>query len=201
MRIQRKTLSINEYDVVFGVGPPGAGKTLLAVYSATQHLYDNKVDKIIVTRPLLEAGEKLGYLPGTLKEKLDPFLMPIYDCFEHLIGKSTLDYMLTNGKIEIAPLGLMRGRTFTNCFIIGDEFQNTTVPQMKMFLTRLGFYSKMVITGDLSQNDLAKDQESGLLYAIKKLQTVEEISIVNLTNKDIQRNPLVSKINNIFQED
>ncbi|HBT59848.1 MAG TPA: PhoH family protein [Acholeplasmataceae bacterium] len=186
--------ALNNYDLVFGVGPAGTGKTYLAVAQAVSFLKQNKVKKLILTRPAVEAGESLGFLPGDLKEKVDPYLIPLYDALYDFLGVETTMSLMEKGIIEIAPLAYMRGRTLENAYIILDEAQNTTSAQMKMFLTRLGFSSKMVITGDPSQADLAKGVSSGLNEAITKLDGIESIKVVTFKRVDVVRNPLVQKI-------
>ena len=192
---QKKYLeALQNSDIVFAVGVAGSGKTYLAVAYALSLLKKNKIKKLIITRPVVEAGEKLGFLPGDLKEKIDPYLIPIYDAIHDIIGVEQADKLMEKGIIEIAPIAYMRGRTLDNAFIILDEAQNTTTNQMKMFLTRLGFNSKMVITGDITQIDLQTKQQSGLIEAITLLKGVPEIRFVNFSSIDVMRHPLVSKI-------
>ncbi len=186
--------AIKNNTIVFGIGPAGTGKTYLAVCLAVQAMRQKQVDKIILTRPAVEAGEKLGFLPGDLQTKVDPYLRPLYDALQEMLGLETYTKHMERGPIEIAPLASMRGRTLSNAFIIPDEAQNTTVEQMKMFLTRLGDGSKMVITGDVTQVDLPEGKRSGLVRAAKILRGIEGIRIVNLTAKDVVRNPLVMNI-------
>lgn len=193
--------AIDENDVVFGVGPAGTGKTYLAVCLAVQAMKQKRVEKIILTRPAVEAGEKLGFLPGDLQTKVDPYLRPLYDALQEMLGLETYAKLMERGSIEIAPLAYMRGRTLSNAFIILDEAQNSTREQMKMFLTRLGDASKMVITGDGTQIDLPAGKYSGLLHATKVLQGVKGIEIVNLTDKDVVRNPLVTSIVRAYAAD
>ncbi|OFQ99065.1 phosphate starvation-inducible protein PhoH [Staphylococcus sp. HMSC066C03] len=181
-------------DLVFGIGPAGTGKTFLAVVYAAKQLRKGSVKRIVLTRPAVEAGESLGFLPGDLKEKVDPYLRPLYDGLNTVLGREQTERFLERGIIEIAPLAYMRGRTLDDAFVILDEAQNTTHAQMKMFLTRLGFGSKMVVTGDQTQIDLPKGVKSGLKEAIKKLYGVNEISIMKLDQSDVVRHPLVSKI-------
>lgn len=181
-------------DLVFGVGPAGTGKTFLAVVYAAKQLRKGKVKRIVLTRPAVEAGESLGFLPGDLKEKVDPYLRPLYDGLNTVLGREQTERFIERGIIEIAPLAYMRGRTLDDAFVILDEAQNTTHAQMKMFLTRLGFGSKMVVTGDQTQIDLPKGVKSGLKEAIKKLYGVNGISIMKLDQSDVVRHPLVSKI-------
>ncbi len=180
--------------IVVGTGPAGTGKTYLAMAMAITAFKKNQVNRIILTRPAIEAGEKLGFLPGDLQSKVDPYLRPLYDALYEIMGAENFLRNLEKGLIEVAPLAYMRGRTLDNAFIVLDEAQNTTPAQMKMFLTRIGFGSKAVITGDLSQKDLPPDKLSGLDVAIKVLNTIEEIGIIKLTNQDVVRHPLVQKI-------
>lgn len=180
--------------ITFGVGPAGTGKTYLAVAIAVNEFKAKKVDKIILTRPAVEAGEKLGFLPGDLQEKVNPYLRPLYDALQEMFGNETFSKMLERGTIEIAPLAYMRGRTLSNAYVILDEAQNTTKEQIKMFLTRLGENSKMVITGDLTQVDLPKGLTSGLKHAIKILKDIDDIGIIKLSERDVVRHPLVQKI-------
>ncbi|HPG42498.1 MAG TPA: PhoH family protein [Acholeplasmataceae bacterium] len=182
------------HDLVFGVGPAGTGKTYLAVAQAVADLKNNKVKKLILTRPVVEAGESLGFLPGDLKEKVDPYLVPLYDALYEMLGTQTTLSLMEKGVIEIAPLAYMRGRTLENAFVILDEAQNTTKVQMKMFLTRLGFASKMVITGDPSQSDLPKGVPSGLYQALGLLDHLDDIKIVTFDKLDVVRHPLVQRI-------
>lgn len=186
-------------DVVFGVGPAGTGKTLLAVAASLKALEDGHVGKIVITRPVVEAGEKLGFLPGGLEDKLDPYLRPIYDAFEKFVGREQLERMRKEGLIEIAPLAYLRGRTLSNAYIILDEAQNTTPQQIRMFLTRLGEGSQMCVTGDRRQSDLPG--LSGLNYALGKFQDVDAIKIIELTNSDVVRHPLVGVMLEAFGDD
>ncbi len=186
--------AINKHDLVFGIGPAGTGKTYLAVVTAVAALKQNKLKRIILTRPAVEAGESLGFLPGDLKEKVDPYLRPLYDALHDVLGVEHTERLIERGIIEIAPLAYMRGRTLDDAFVILDEAQNTTPEQMKMFLTRLGFGSKMVITGDISQIDLPKGKISGLKEAEQRLATVNGIAFVHLQRTDVVRHPLVQKI-------
>jgi phosphate starvation-inducible PhoH-like protein len=190
--------AVNEYDMVFAVGPAGTGKTYTAVALAVRALKNKEVKRIVLTRPAVEAGENLGFLPGDLKEKLDPYLMPLYDALRDMIPGEKLADMLEYGIIEIAPLAFMRGRTLDKAFVILDEAQNTTKMQMKMFLTRMGMTAKFVITGDLSQIDLPNKQTSGLAFALDNLKDVEEIGIVRLGQSDVIRHRLVKKIIDAF---
>ncbi|EIT85215.1 PhoH family protein [Fictibacillus macauensis ZFHKF-1] len=199
--IRVKTLGQRHYvsamqkrDLVFGIGPAGTGKTYLAVVMAVAALKEGRIKKIVLTRPAVEAGESLGFLPGDLKEKVDPYLRPLYDALHDLLGAEHTERLIERGTIEIAPLAYMRGRTLDECFVILDEAQNTTPEQMKMFLTRLGFGSKMVITGDVTQIDLPRGKESGLKVAERTLQGVHGISIIALKQLDVVRHPLVQRI-------
>jgi phosphate starvation-inducible PhoH-like protein len=192
---QRRYLrAIQTNDLVFGIGPAGTGKTYLAVVMAVQALKNGTVKRIILTRPAVEAGESLGFLPGDLKEKVDPYLRPLYDALHDVLGQEHTVRLIERGTIEIAPLAYMRGRTLEDAFVILDEAQNTTSAQMKMFLTRLGFGSKMVITGDPSQIDLPKGVKSGLIAAQHTLQNVDGIAMTILEQTDVVRHPLVQKI-------
>jgi phosphate starvation-inducible PhoH-like protein len=193
--------SIKKNDIVFGVGPAGTGKTYLAVIMAVTALKANKVKRIILTRPAVEAGESLGFLPGDLQEKVDPYLRPLYDALQDVLTADNMAKYMERGVIEVAPLAYMRGRTLDDSFIILDEAQNTTPEQMKMFLTRLGFGSKMVITGDITQMDLPRGKKSGLRESIRLLEGIEDISFVYLTESDIVRHPLVRKIINAYEKD
>ena len=186
--------ALNNNEIVFGVGPAGTGKTFIAVLYACNLLKHSKIKKIVLVRPVVEAGEKLGFLPGDIKEKIDPYLIPLYDCLEDCFGKENVEKMIEKGIIEIAPLAYMRGRTLDNACIILDEAQNTTLMQMKMFLTRLGFNSKMIITGDMSQIDLVNKSQSGLIEVNDLLKDVEGIKFVYFEKSDVMRNPLVYKI-------
>ncbi|MBC7194589.1 MAG: PhoH family protein [Caldisericia bacterium] len=185
---------IRKKDLVFCVGPAGSGKTYLAIASALSYLFDKKVERIILTKPVVEAGEKLGFLPGTFLEKVDPHFRPLYDALYDLIEVEKVTRLIENNIIEIAPLAYMRGRTLNDSFIILDEAQNTTYSQMKMFLTRMGFNSKVVITGDITQIDIENPKDSGLVKAIKILEKIDDIGIVKLDKVDIVRNPIVQKI-------
>ncbi|MFT6053172.1 MAG: phosphate starvation-inducible PhoH-like protein [Roseivirga sp.] len=186
--------AVEENDLVFAVGPAGTGKTYIAVAMAVQALKNKEVKKIIITRPAVEAGENLGFLPGDLKEKIDPYLRPIYDALDEMIPSEKLKFYLENRVIEIAPLAYMRGRTLNHAFILLDEAQNTTAMQMKMFLTRMGPTSKVVVTGDISQIDLPRNQRSGLGEAVKILKGVKGIARVDLDAKDVVRHKLVREI-------
>ncbi len=193
--------AIKNNSIVFGVGPAGTGKTYLAVALAVQSYKTKEVEKIILTRPAVEAGEKLGFLPGDLQNKVDPYLRPLYDALQEMFGLETYQKLIERGVIEIAPLAYMRGRTLSDAFIILDEAQNTTKEQMKMFLTRMGQGSKMVITGDTTQIDLPTGKQSGLKHAVKILSNVEGVEVVNLTHKDVVRNPLVAEIIKAYSKD
>ena len=188
-------------DLVFGIGPAGTGKTFLAVVYAAKQLRKGTVKRIVLTRPAVEAGESLGFLPGDLKEKVDPYLRPLYDGLNTVLGREQTARFIERGTIEIAPLAYMRGRTLDDAFVILDEAQNTTHAQMKMFLTRLGFGSKMVVTGDQTQIDLPKGVKSGLKEAIKNLRGVKGINIMELDQSDVVRHPLVSKIIERYEGD
>ncbi|MCD8041052.1 MAG: PhoH family protein [Clostridia bacterium] len=199
---QKKYVDCIKNDtVVFGVGPAGTGKTYLAVCLAVKALKSKQVERIILTRPAVEAGEKLGFLPGDLQTKVDPYLRPLYDALQEMLGLETYTKMLERGSIEIAPLAYMRGRTLSNAFIILDEAQNATREQMKMFLTRMGDGSRMVITGDVTQIDLPEGKKSGLVHATRVLKGIEGISVCNLTDKDVVRHPLVMKIVRAYEQD
>lgn len=186
--------AIREKMVCFGLGPAGTGKTYLAMAMAIQAFKNNEVNRMILTRPAIEAGEKLGFLPGDLQSKIDPYLRPLYDALYQIMGAEAFQHNLEKGLIEVAPLAYMRGRTLDNAFIILDEAQNTTPAQMKMFLTRIGFGSKVVITGDVTQKDLPAGVVSGLDVALKVLQDVDEIARIRLSNRDVVRHPLVQRI-------
>ena len=188
------TRAIAKQDVVFGIGPAGTGKTFLAVVLAVQALKEGRVKKIILTRPAVEAGESLGFLPGDLKEKVDPYLRPVYDALYNIYGAEQTNRLMERGVIEIAPLAYMRGRTLDDAFVILDEAQNTTIAQMKMFLTRLGFGSKMIINGDRTQIDLPKGVKSGLVDAQSKLKGIDRIQFVTFDAFDVVRHPVVADI-------
>lgn len=199
--IKPKTLGQKQYVdairdnmIVFGIGPAGTGKTYLAMAMAITAFKSNEVERIILTRPAIEAGEKLGFLPGDLQSKVDPYLRPLYDALYQIMGAESFQKNMEKGLIEVAPLAYMRGRTLDNAFIILDEAQNTTQAQMKMFLTRIGFGSKVVVTGDVTQKDLPPDTKSGLDVATKVLRSVDGISFCSLTSKDVVRHPLVQQI-------
>lgn len=206
--IYPKTLGQKEYyyalknnDVVFGIGPAGTGKTYLAVIFAVQALKNNEVQKIVLTRPAVEAGENLGFLPGDLKEKVDPYLRPLYDALYDMLGQEQTERLIDKGTIEIAPLAYMRGRTLEDAYVILDEAQNTTDAQMKMFLTRLGFNSKMIITGDVTQIDLPRGTMSGLRRALHILKNVSGIRFVYLSALDVVRHPVVQRIIERYEND
>ena len=192
--------TIENSTITFGIGPAGTGKTFLAVASAVKMYTDEKIKKIVLTRPAVEAGERLGYLPGDLSQKIDPYLVPLFDSLEYFFGNETLQYLIEKRNIEIVPLAYMRGRTLNNACIILDEAQNATVSQIKMFLTRLGEDSKMIITGDETQIDLHNRDFSGLKKTRKSLSNIEEISVVEFKNSDIVRNKIVSKILEVFPD-
>ena len=186
--------AIRKNMIVFGIGPAGTGKTYLAMAMAITAFKNDEVSRIIMTRPAIEAGEKLGFLPGDLQSKVDPYLRPLYDALYQIMGPESFQKNMEKGLIEVAPLAYMRGRTLDNAFIILDEAQNTTPAQMKMFLTRIGFGSKVIVTGDLTQKDLPVSAQSGLEVAVKVLKKVEDISFCYLTSQDVVRHPLVQKI-------
>ena len=199
--IKPKTLGQKQYVdairkkmIVFGIGPAGTGKTYLAMAMAIQAFKNDEVGRIILTRPAIEAGEKLGFLPGDLQSKVDPYLRPLYDALYQIMGAESFMKNMEKGLIEVAPLAYMRGRTLDNAYIILDEAQNTTPAQMKMFLTRIGFGSKVIITGDASQKDLAPSSVSGLDIAVRVLKGIDDIAFCNMTSKDVVRHPLVQKI-------
>ena len=191
---------IQNHDITFGIGPAGTGKTYLAVASAVDAMNRDRVKRIVLVRPAVEAGEKLGFLPGDLNQKVDPYLRPLYDALYDLAGYDTVNKMFERGAIEVAPLAYMRGRTLNQSFIILDEAQNTTPEQMKMFLTRIGFGTKAVITGDVTQIDLPKHQKSGLIEAQKILSDVNGLAFTQFLSADVVRHPLVQKIVNAYEE-
>ena len=192
--------NITTHDITFGVGPAGTGKTFLAVAAAVDALERQEVRRILLTRPAVEAGEKLGFLPGDLSQKVDPYLRPLYDALFEMLGFEKVEQLIERNIIEVAPLAYMRGRTLNDAFIILDESQNTTLEQMKMFLTRIGFNSRAVITGDITQIDLPKHQKSGLRHAIEVLSEVEEISFNFFQAKDVVRHPIVARIVEAYEE-
>lgn len=191
---------IQEYDITFGIGPAGTGKTYLAVASAIDAMTRDRVKRIVLVRPAVEAGERLGFLPGDLAQKVDPYLRPLYDALYDLAGYDAVNKMFERGAIEVAPLAYMRGRTLNQSFIILDEAQNTTPEQMKMFLTRIGFGTKAVITGDITQIDLARGQKSGLVEAKQVLKEVRGIAFTHFLSEDVVRHPLVQKIINAYEQ-
>lgn len=192
--------AIRKNMIVFGLGPAGTGKTYLAMAMAITAFKNNEVSRIILTRPAIEAGEKLGFLPGDLQSKVDPYLRPLYDALYQIMGAESFAKNMEKGLIEVAPLAYMRGRTLDNAFVVLDEAQNTTPAQMKMFLTRIGFGSKAIITGDLTQKDLPSGTRSGLDDALHVLKNIDEIGVCNLTSKDVVRHPLVQKIVTAYDE-
>ena len=189
-----------DYDISFGIGPAGTGKTYLAVAAAVDALEKQQIRRIVLTRPAVEAGEKLGFLPGDLSQKVDPYLRPLYDALFEMLGFEKVEKLIEKSVIEVAPLAYMRGRTLNDAFIILDESQNTTIEQMKMFLTRIGFNSKAVITGDITQIDLPRHQKSGLRHAIEVLSQVDEISFNFFNSEDVVRHPVVAKIVNAYDK-
>ena len=191
---------IDNSTITFGIGPAGTGKTFLAVASAVKMYSENKIKKIVLTRPAVEAGERLGYLPGDLSQKIDPYLVPLFDSLEYFFGNETLQYLIEKRNIEIVPLAYMRGRTLNDACIILDEAQNATMSQIKMFLTRLGENSKMIITGDETQIDLHNKTFSGLQKSRKTISSIEEVSVLEFENADIVRNKIVSKILEVFPD-
>ncbi|PKO47854.1 MAG: phosphate starvation-inducible protein PhoH [Betaproteobacteria bacterium HGW-Betaproteobacteria-22] len=191
---------IQDHDITFGIGPAGTGKTYLAVASAVDAMSRDRVKRIVLVRPAVEAGERLGFLPGDLNQKVDPYLRPLYDALYDLGGYDTVNKMFERGAIEVAPLAYMRGRTLNQSFIILDEAQNTTPEQMKMFLTRIGFGTKAVITGDVTQIDLQRHQKSGLVEAQKVLKDIKGIAMTHFLSGDVVRHPLVQKIVNAYEE-
>lgn len=198
---QKKYLKNLKYnDIVFGVGPAGTGKTYLAVMYAVSLLKANHIKKILLVRPVVEAGERLGFLPGDLKDKIDPYLIPLYDALYEALGKEKVDGLVSKGIIEVAPLAYMRGRTLEKAVIILDEAQNATTSQMKMFLTRLGLDSKMIITGDITQIDLDRHHQSGLVEALRILRNIDGISFNNFDKYDVMRHRLVQEIINRYEE-
>lgn len=198
---KRYVEAIDKSDVVFGIGPAGTGKTFLAVVCAIAAFKKGEVSRIILTRPAVEAGESLGFLPGDLKEKVDPYLRPIYDSLYAILGTNTTDRLMERGVIEVAPLAYMRGRTLDDAFVILDEAQNTTDAQMKMFLTRLGFNSKIVVNGDMTQVDLPGRQHSGLIDARHILKNIDQIKFINFSANDVVRHPVVAKIITAYEKE
>ena len=198
---KRYVEAIDKSDVIFGLGPAGTGKTFLAVVCAIAAFKRGEVSRIILTRPAVEAGESLGFLPGDLKEKVDPYLRPIYDSLYAILGTNTTDRLMERGVIEVAPLAYMRGRTLDDAFVILDEAQNTTDAQMKMFLTRLGFNSKMVVNGDMTQVDLPGRQHSGLIDARRILKNIDQIKFINFSAQDVVRHPVVAKIITAYEKE
>ena len=196
---QRLIDAYQENDMVFAVGPAGTGKTYLSIALAVKALKEKTAKKIILSRPAVEAGEKLGFLPGDMKDKIDPYLQPLYDALEDMIPQMKLQDMMEKHQIQIAPLAFMRGRTLSDAVVILDEAQNTTPAQIRMFLTRMGWNTKMIITGDMTQIDLPHSQKSGLIEALHILNNVEDIGVVNLTQKDIVRHKLVTRIVNAYE--
>ncbi len=192
--------AIRDNMICFGLGPAGTGKTYLAMAMAIQAFKDGDVSRIILTRPAIEAGEKLGFLPGDLQSKIDPYLRPLYDALYQIMGAENYLHQYEKGAIEVAPLAYMRGRTLDNAYIILDEAQNTTPAQMKMFLTRIGFGSKVIVTGDITQKDLPEGAVSGLDVALRVLHDIPDIAIIELTNKDVVRHPLVQKIVEAYEK-
>ncbi len=206
--IKSKTVGQKKYvdlmkkkTITFGIGPAGTGKTYLAVAIAVNAFKAKVVDRIILTRPAVEAGEKLGFLPGDLQEKVNPYLRPLYDALSEMLGAEAYSKMMEKGQIEIAPLAYMRGRTLSNAYVILDEAQNTTKEQIKMFLTRLGENSRMIITGDLTQVDLPSGHTSGLKHAVKILKNIDDIGIIRLSEKDVVRHPLVQQIVKAYESE
>ncbi|MFV0561370.1 MAG: PhoH family protein [Enterococcus sp.] len=197
---KKYTESVKTHDVVFGIGPAGTGKTFLAVVLAVSALKRGEVQKIILTRPAVEAGENLGFLPGDLKEKVDPYLRPVYDALYQIFGVEHTNRLMERGVIEIAPLAYMRGRTLDDAFVILDEAQNTTIAQMKMFLTRLGYQSKMIVNGDVSQIDLPRGTMSGLIHAQRTLKAIKQIDFVTFEASDVVRHPVVAEIISAYEK-
>jgi len=191
---KRYVEAIQKHDITFGIGPAGTGKTFLAMTLAVMALKEEKVSRIILTRPAVEAGEALGFLPGDLSQKVDPYLRPLYDALYEMLGFKEASQLIERNIIEVVPLAFMRGRTLNNSFIILDESQNATVEQMKMFLTRFGFGSKVVVTGDITQIDLPKNTLSGLVHSLEVLQDIEDVGLVEFDSKDVVRHGLVQKI-------
>ena len=197
---QRLIEAYEENDMVFAVGPAGTGKTYLSIALAVKALKEKRAKKIILSRPAVEAGEKLGFLPGDMKDKIDPYLQPLYDALEDMLPQVKLQDMMEKHVIQIAPLAFMRGRTLSDAVVILDEAQNTTPAQIRMFLTRMGWNTKMIITGDMTQIDLPRSQKSGLIEALHILNNVEGIGVVNLDRRDIVRHKLVTRIVNAYEQ-
>ena len=198
---RRYVQALRTHDITLGVGPAGTGKTYLAMAIAISALKRGDVRRIILTRPAVEAGEKLGFLPGDLTEKVDPYLRPLYDALQDMVAKDRVERMLENRVIEVAPLAFMRGRTLHDAYVVLDEAQNTTVEQMRMFLTRLGERSKMIINGDVTQIDLPRRQRSGMVDALRVLSDIDKIGVIHMTAKDVVRHPLVARIINAYEAD
>lgn len=206
-KIEPKTCSQQEYldsikqnDITFGIGVAGTGKTYIAMYMAIHYLLNNHIKKIILVRPAVEAGEKIGFLPGDIASKFDPYVRPLYDALYDMVDNERADALIANNIIEIAPLGFMRGRTLGNAFVILDEAQNTTPEQMKMFVTRLGENSKMIITGDVTQIDLPSYQKSGLIHAVDTLGNIQKIKVIKFQKEDVVRHPLVQEIVEAYEK-
>jgi phosphate starvation-inducible PhoH-like protein len=193
--------AIRQHDVTFAIGPAGTGKSYLAMALAVQSLEAERVSRIVITRPAVEAGERLGFLPGDLEAKVNPYLRPLHDALYDLLGLDTAQELLDRRVVEVAPLAFMRGRTLNDAFVVLDEAQNTTRPQMKMFLTRLGFGSRMVVTGDVTQTDLPETSGSGLLDAVRVLRGVEGVAVCELTERDVVRHPIVQRVVRAYDED
>jgi phosphate starvation-inducible protein PhoH and related proteins len=193
--------AMRNHDLVFGIGPAGTGKTYLAVAQGVAMLKERRVDRLILSRPAVEAGERLGFLPGDMKDKVDPYLRPLYDALQDMLSDGKLGPRLESGQVEVAPLAFMRGRTLANAFIILDESQNTTPAQMKMFLTRMGENSRMVVTGDPSQHDLPPGAPSGLMDALRRLEPAPQVGMIRFTDRDIVRHPLVETILRAYRDD
>ena len=194
------SMGLSEYDMLFAIGPAGSGKTYTAIALAVRALKNKEVKKIILSRPAVEAGEKLGFLPGDMKDKIDPYLQPLYDALQEMIPAAKLQEYLDTNVIQIAPLAFMRGRTLNDAVVILDEAQNTTSAQIKMFLTRMGWNTKMIVTGDLTQIDLPKGINSGLKHAVRILKDIDDIGIIRLTDKDVVRHPLVQQIVKAYEQ-
>ena len=198
---QREYLrAIQTHDIVFAIGPAGTGKTFLAMAAAISALLEKQVNRIILSRPAVEAGERLGFLPGDLQEKVDPYLRPLYDALQDHLGMDRATELMSSGRVEVAPLAFMRGRTLNNAFVILDEAQNTSIEQMKMFLTRLGYSSRAVITGDVTQIDIPVKSNSGLVHAAAILDGIDGIAVCRLTRDDVVRHPLVQRIIQAYED-